>query len=237
MVYLAMTAAELRSDCPKPAKIGYMACHFSPYGTGLCNLPGALPPGSLLILNDRTPVWRHDPQRVRDTIAALIADDSCDGVLLDFQREKCDEAEKIVEEILSFPCPVCVPPAYASGRNCPVFLPPVPLLQTIEEYITPWHDREIWLEAALDGLTVTLTDQGSTTAPLSPGESPNCPHFDQELHCHYRIDLQTDKAVFTLRRTWEDLTSLLAQAKEFGVTTAVGLWQELSPNTFPPGKV
>ena len=47
--YLAMTAAEMIGSTFLPQKAAWMACHFSPYSTGLCNLPSALPPGSLLI--------------------------------------------------------------------------------------------------------------------------------------------------------------------------------------------
>ena len=62
--YLAMTAAEMMGNAPPAEGVAWMACHFSPYSTGLCNLPHALPPGSLLILNDRTPIHGHDASRV-----------------------------------------------------------------------------------------------------------------------------------------------------------------------------
>ena len=37
--FLAMTAAEIRANPDISSPIGWMACHFSPYGTGLSNLP------------------------------------------------------------------------------------------------------------------------------------------------------------------------------------------------------
>lgn len=260
MPYLAMTGAEIRSCSQLPEKIAYMACHFSPYGTGLTNLPRELPPGSLLILNDRTPIRGHDPSLVRDTLARLAEQFRCDGVLLDFQRTVCGESKRIVAALEPpsatvrgentqavggvgdpasrgifpqavggehFPCTVCVTAPHCVGTALPVFVPPVPLLQTPEEYLAPWQGRQVWLEAALDGITVTLTDRGSTTAPLPPGEGPECPHFDAELLCHYRLDLLKDRAVFTLRRTREDLTALLQRCKAWGITRSVGLWQEL----------
>ena len=61
-MHLAMTAAELACCDSLPSHPAWMACHFSPYGTGLSNLPEHLPEGALLILNDRTPVFGHDPQ-------------------------------------------------------------------------------------------------------------------------------------------------------------------------------
>lgn len=233
MPYLAMTAAEFRACHPLPEKTAWMACHFSPYGTGLTNLPEALPPGSLLILNDRTPIHGHDPALVRDTLAELTEKFQCAGVLLDFQRTVCRESPRLVEAVLTLPCPVCVTAEHQVGTHHPIFLSPVPPLQTAEEYLSPWQGREVWLEAALDGITVTLTDRGSTTAPLPPGEKPECPHFDAELLCHYRLDLHRDRAVFTLRRTREDLTALLESCRSWGITRSVGLWQELGPNTFP----
>ena len=59
--YLAMTAAEMAGTAPLPRYMAWMACHFSPYSTGLTNRPAKLRQGSLLILNDRTPIHCHDP--------------------------------------------------------------------------------------------------------------------------------------------------------------------------------
>ena len=47
--FLAMTAAEIQGTETLPPKTAWMACHFSPYSTGLSNLPKALPPGLSLI--------------------------------------------------------------------------------------------------------------------------------------------------------------------------------------------
>lgn len=226
MPYLAMTAAEFCGCGKLPPKIAWMACHFSPYGTGLTNLPLHLPEGSLLIVNDRTPVRGHDKARIFDQLAQAVTALKCSAVLLDFQR--CSqEASDIASKLLALPCPVIVSEGYARELDCPVFLPPVPLTKTIREYLSPWQGREIWLEAALDGETVTLTEKGSTFSPLPPWETPDCPHVDGELFCHYRIEAFNDKAVFTLRRTKEDLNKLLADTKKLGVTNAAGLYQEL----------
>ena len=89
MPYLAMTPAEFNSVSQPPPDFAYMACHFSPYGTGLGNLPTVLPPKSLLILNDRTPIKGHDPDLVLETIEQLTENSPCDGLLLDFQRPGC----------------------------------------------------------------------------------------------------------------------------------------------------
>ena len=42
--YLAMTAAEMTQAGSLPRHSAWMACHFSPYSTGLTNLPDRLPP-------------------------------------------------------------------------------------------------------------------------------------------------------------------------------------------------
>ena len=84
--YLAMTAAEIEAEPALPPKIGWMACHFSPYGRGLSNIPGKLPEDSLLLVNDRTPIRGHDPVRVAEELREAIGQFRCAGVLLDFQR-------------------------------------------------------------------------------------------------------------------------------------------------------
>ena len=227
MVYHAMTAAELRHCGKPPDGIAWMACHFSPYGTGLTNIPSSLPPGSILILNDRTPVHGHDPQRVAEALRAAVEKMQCSGVLLDFQRPGCEETDAIVQRVLTLPCPVCVSHLYAKDLDCPVFLPPVPLLKTAEEYLSPWSGREVWLEAALDGCRVTVTEAGSRVAPLMPGETVDCPNCDMQLFCHFGLDFNEKEAVFTLKRTKNDLQNLLKEAEKWGVTRFIGLWQEL----------
>ena len=53
--FLAMTAAEIRGTETLPPKTAWMACHFSPYSTGLSNLPKALPPGSMICYDREFP--------------------------------------------------------------------------------------------------------------------------------------------------------------------------------------
>ena len=66
--FLAMTGAEMRNNSFLPEKIAWMACHFSPYGLGLSNLPRSLPPGSLLMVDDITPIGKHDPSIILDQL-------------------------------------------------------------------------------------------------------------------------------------------------------------------------
>ena len=227
--YLAMTAAEIASSAALPAKTAWMACHFSSYGTGLSNLPDSLPAGSLLILNDRTPWRNHDPGHIADQVEECLAALDCRGLLLDFQRPGCPEVAQL-SELLSgrLRVPVGVSEPYAAGLNCPIFLPPVPLQRPLADHLAPWQGREIWLELALDSEEILLTPEGCTVTPLLPWDAPDITHRDSALHCGYSLKLKENSAGFTLSRTREDLDAMLKEAANCGVTTAVGLWQELA---------
>ncbi|MCD7755572.1 MAG: hypothetical protein LUJ09_04470 [Firmicutes bacterium] len=228
-LYLAMTAGEIASCGAFPAHMGYMACHFSPDGTGLCDLPDALPARSLLILNDRMPIRGHDPACVADTLLALLPQLEPAALLLDFQRPDDGRAGAMAEYLRSrLPCPVGVSEGCGQTAEGPIFLPPVPLNQLPEAYLSRYSGREIWLEAALDGAVVTLDMEGSRASPLPPDAGGEFPHKDDALHCRYRIERHTDRVDFLMRRTPETLDALLAAAEHIGVTMAVGLYQELA---------
>lgn len=226
--YLAMTAAEIREKQDFSGNIAWMACHFSPYSTGLSNLPQVLSADSLLILNDYTPMQGHDPQVVAGQLRECVEALGCRGVLLDFQRPGEEQAAALAKRLTqALPCPVGVSEAYADGLDCPVFLSPVPPGTPAGEYLSPWLGREIWLELALDGEVIILTEKGTDTAPL-PHAGALAGGFSEEmLHCHYHIEMVEDAAKFTLWRTRKDLEDLLMEAEKLGVTTAVGLYQEL----------
>lgn len=224
-LYLSMTAAEFWGCRNLPTHTAWMACHFSPYGTGLTNLPTHLPKEALLILNDRTPVHGHDPKQIRQILADAVAALGCRAVLLDLQRAGSWETAAIVKEALSLPCPVCVSDIYARELDCPVFLPPVPLTCYPEEYLSPWQGREIWLEAATQSAAYTVTKTGCADSPCPA--AGDFPFRDERLQCHYRTELKEDSVRFSIQRTKNDLTALLEQCAAFGVTTGVGLWQEL----------
>lgn len=225
--YLAMTAAEMGGNQVLPPAFGYMACHFSPYRTGLSNCPCELPPGAMLLLDDSTPMAGHDPILITRQLAELVRDFGCSRVLLDFQRPGIAEAAALAKQLAcALPCPVGVSELYAKDLECPVFLPPVPCAVPLEQHLAPWRGREVWLEMALDGQVITLTPEGANTAPLPPWEAPADGHREEKLHCHYYITMEENTAKFTLFRTRADVEALMAEAEALGVTTAVGLWQE-----------
>ncbi len=222
-LYLALTAAEFTACSQFPANPAWMACHFSPYGTGLCNLPPVLSGDAMLILNDRIPPAGIDAGYILDQLARI----NCGCILLDFQREGNPETERIVRAIVeSESRPVGVTPQYVQTLTCPVFLPPVPIDIPLAEYLAPWQGREIWLEAAMDSLCYSVTEQGSSPGPLF--KVPDRGLRDDELFCHYHVETFEAKAEFSLWRTREDLDGLLNKAQSHGVTRAVGLWQELA---------
>ena len=224
-LYLAMTAAEIRANTDFPPNIGYMACHFSPYGTGLSNFPTHLPEGSMLILNDRTPIHGHDHGLIADQLTELVEKLKCDSVLLDFQRADVPELSLLAQKLsASLPCPVGISDLYAKDLNCAVFLPPVMPDTLLSEHLVPWQGRDIWLDISTEGLEITLTEKGASTVSLPSQVFPAC-HGDSALHCHYRIDVG-ENIRFTLFRTEQDLQDLLEEAKHLGISRTVGLYQE-----------
>lgn len=224
-LYLAMTAAEIRANTDFPPNIGYMACHFSPYGTGLSNCPAHLPEGSMLILNDRTPIHGHDHGLIADQLTELVEKLKCDSVLLDFQRVDVPELSLLAQKLsASLPYPVGVSDLYAKDLDCSIFLPPVMPDTPLSEHLAPWQGRDIWLDISTEGLEITLTEKGASTVSLQRQILPAC-HGDSTLHCHYRIDVG-ENIRFTLFRTEQDLQDLLAEAKYLGISRAVGLYQE-----------
>ena len=224
--FLAMTAAEIRSNSQLPDGIGWMACHFSPYSTGLTNIPQKLPSSSLLIVNDVIPLHGHDPEVIAAQLMETAERFSCSGILLDFQRPDSSETEHLAAFLAdALPCPVAVSDLYAGNLCCPVFLPPVSHHVPLREHTAPWKGREVWLEVAMDTEEILLTDSGAAITPL-----PHCHkdrgHMDEVLHCHYRVELLEDSARFTLWRSGEDIDTLLEEAESLGISTAVGLYQE-----------
>ena len=226
-LFLAMTAAEVSQAEELPERLGWMACHFSAYGTGLSNLPKTLPPGSMLMLNDRTPICGHAPRQVAETLCGAAQRLQCDCISLDFQRKDQAELLPIIEAVLERAgCPVGVSALYAKDFDCPVLVPPITPYTPLEEALTPWKGREIWLELTAEGTQITVTPEGSRYAPLPDYVPPKTAHLEKDLSCHYEIEVSENEVRFLLGRTEADLQSLLKKAKEFNTTRTLRLWQE-----------
>ena len=229
--YLAMTATEMQHSAVLPRKLAYMACHFSPYAIGLSNLPDTLPESSIIILNDRMPIAGHDPNCIAQQLTQLSERTGAAGILLDLQRPDCQETAALVQALTkSISCPIAISPSYAVD-NFPVFLPPFPINTPLEEALAPWKSREIWLDVSPGQMCITVNASGATDT------SAECPsdgfwQYHDDLCCHYQIQTDSESAHFFLYRTQEDIQNLLEKAKAFGVTTAVGLYQELAASDF-----
>lgn len=224
-LFLAATAAEIQAMQEISANIGWMACHFSAYGTGLSNLPGFLPEGSLLILNDRTPVCGHDPQRIAEEMTHLVQTYRCSRVLLDLQRPGEAESMRIVSAVTkTLPCPVGISAPYALDPAFPVFLPPVPLHKRAEDYLRPWQGRPVWLEVSLEAAVYVVTAQGCHIRQEQP--MGQYPHQDEALCCRYHTMCCRNAIEFHLHRTAADLPAFLQQAAQ--AECFIGLYQELA---------
>lgn len=227
--YLAMTAAEYECADPLPPRIAWMACHFSPYSTGLSNLPLSLPEGSVLIVNDITPIHKHEPEMIKQQLCRCILDHKCSAALLDFQRPATDALYTLMQHLQNaLPCPAAVSSTIAKDfTDCPVFLPPCPLHSPLAEYIGQWDGREIWLEAALEAETITLTNMGASYSSANLPDEKERSFEDTILHCHYSMEPGENQINFTLWRTWKDMQALLEEADGLGITKSIGLYQEL----------
>lgn len=225
-IYLAMTEAELGRCTPLPSHCAYMACHFSPYGTGLCDLPRELSDGSLLIINDRIPVSGHDTKQILAGLTAILEEYSVSAILLDLQRKNCRQTKDIAQAIVeNLPLPTGVSEYYAQDLQCPVFVSAPPLHKPLSEHLKPWAGRELWLDVALIAYRYTVRPSGCTQEACHCTTEP-LPLQDQKLHCHYRIQKEPDAVTFILQRTEQDLQALLAESETLGVTKAIGLYQE-----------
>lgn len=236
--YLAMTGQEMAA-CPSlPQGLAYIACHFSPYTTGLTDCPEALPPGAMLTVNDATPVAGQDPEAVAEQLAQWVKALGVARVLLDFQRPGIPLTEKICRAACQkLSCPVGVSHHYAKSLSCPVLLPPIAPDQWAPRVLGLWEGREIWLEVTAIPIEITITGEGARVREASGGIPLPHPHEEKDLHCSYRGWQEEGRVVFRLWRTKEQEEALLLQASSLGVTTAIRLYQELAHEKKLPAKM
>lgn len=227
-VYLALTPEEFHKPLPQDIHPGWMSCEFSQANNGISNLPPDSQEGCMVIISDSQVL----PEYNEDLILSQLDSLKAESILLDFQRPYDKKLQQLTQKIIAqLPCPVGVSSQYAKELNCPVFLPPVPLNQTPKAYLQPWQGREIWLDTALDALEILVTPQGSQFRSLQ-SPAPGKPVFiDPKLHCCYYTEIADQAVRFTLYRTRETLSSLLASAEKYGVTRCIGLYQELYENS------
>ena len=224
-LYLAETAAEMGGNTVLPPIPACMACHFSPGGTGLSGLSAFLPPGSMLILDDSTPMGNHNPEQILRELTAAVERFSSECVLLDFQRPGNPAQQELAALLaVSLPCPVGVSEHYAKeGLACPVFLPPLPLHLPLAEYIAPWKGRPVWLELMPACEVYAITAKGCTKSACQ--DTGTFRHFDEPACCRYRIEVSEDAIRFILARGPLELEQLRRSEE---IDCFVGLYQDFA---------
>ena len=225
-IYLAMTPAEYSACGEIPPSVAWMSCHFSLSGPGLSNIPGTMPSGAVLILDDQIPFCGHQSKIIAQQLQNAANLLQPKAIILDFQRPGNDDVRKLAEMLsASLSCPVIASAMYAHSEM-PVLLPPCPPNRPLYEHIAPHRQQEIWLELSQDRLVLEITKDGCCSRD-TPCSEEVFPFSDEKLHCHYRIEKKENAVIFYLQRSRDDLHNLLRQAETLGVTHAIGLWQEL----------
>ena len=227
-IYLATTAQEFAQFKEIPSTLCYMACHFSSSGSGLSNIPSTLPKGAMLCIDDSTPITNHRGDLIVHQIRGLIEKFQLCGILLDFQRPDNPHTPDMIDCILRHTdCKIAVSHIYANDFLCPVFLPPLPFRMSAEAYLSPWSDREIWLEVGTDKEMAIITDNSFGTEQVYAVPENGAQFYDPFLLCHYSTHIKQDHITVYFHRTIEDIRKLQEKAKGFGVTKYIGLWQQL----------
>lgn len=226
-LYLAMTAAEISQAAALPARLAYMACHFSPYGDGLDAFPQQLPAGAMLCINDRIPPMGQNPEQICDQVEALVCSSQAAGVLLDFQRAG-DPLTLAIAQALSqrLSCPTGVSACYGESCGSAVFVSPRPWEDPVR-LAQAWPGRALWLDAAIGCGKMHIDAEGARWQPLSQITIPADLH-SRESCCHYGICREPSGYSFEIMRQTEDLHLLLERAEEAGYCCAIGLYQQLA---------
>ena len=225
---LAMTPAEVQCAASFPERIAWMACHFSETEEGLTDLPQQLPEGAMLILDDHKNCDGHDPELVVQQLTDTVTQCGCESVLLDFQRPHDAQTGAMVQAIVNaLPCPVAVTAAFARDLSCPVFLSPCPMHMALADYLKPWKDREIWLEAALCQEQAVVSKSGTGFRQPEELHDYTGGFYNDTLCCRYHTTVTDDSITFTLFDTAQTLREKMARAMELGVSRFVGIYQEL----------
>lgn len=223
--YLAMTGAEFSGCDPLPPHIGWLACHFSPSGAGLSNIPRVLPRDSLLLVDDSLPFFDHDPELIFNQLKQAISDFGLYAIVLDFQRSHDPLLQSLTELLQkNLPCPVFAPPGYA--QTGPVFLPPCPLYTPVETYLKPYQGRKILLDTTPLSTIIKVKPEKVIYQTILPQPIAKGDHWDHSLYCHYQIAIHGDCISFTLQRNNDAFDKWCAHVESLGVAAMTGLYQE-----------
>lgn len=232
-IYEAVTVGDCAGrDAPK-AHAAWMAAHFSAAGTGVSNLPQRLPPGSLLILDDRIPWQNHDAQRICQELLQAVANLACSGILLDFEREPCPQTRSFCA-LLSTYCqqhsiPLGMPPAYGLSLPVALFLPPLPCWPGPKMVLQPFSGRELWLDAAESGCVAEIGCESvqifrADPAVLQAQAEGHAVFWHCGLCCRYYSSQMGDRIRVALYDTRQTMAQKLDICAKLGVTVAVMPW-------------
>ena len=223
-LYLAMTDTEMQHLPTLPPRIARMGCTFDPDGPGLLDLPETIPSNGMLLVDDRHPVRNHNLALVAQALAETADRLGIDCILLDFERPPTSASLAMAACIAqTLPCPVGMPPDYGAALDSPLFLPPCPLHIPMAEYLKPWQNREIWMEARMLRQVITVTPQGTAYGTPSPADNLTGGYFDNVLRCQCITAITDDNVVFTLYDTPETLRK---KWKHPNISRAIGLYQD-----------
>lgn len=202
-----------------PGNLAILGMHLSQDGMHLAGIPETVPEGCILLLDDRILPEKIDEDAILRQLASVLHKRSPKSLYLDFQRESVHSTSLIRRITESYPEITAVSALYAEGLSCPVVLPPIPLYKKVEEVLSPWQGREIWIEQDLSAWEVTVTKDGadvkSTAIPRESG------FFDEALCCRYCIKTEENAAIFTLFSTSETLQKQAEKAASLGVKAAL----------------
>ncbi|MBQ7130700.1 MAG: hypothetical protein IJO21_06650 [Oscillospiraceae bacterium] len=216
--YLAMTASEFVGKDVLPEKPGWLLSPAHPV------LPPETGNDFLLILTDQEPL--PEAGAILPWLIRTVEERKPSALVLDFQETSGVSAALARQLVSSVPCPVAVSDRHAHSLDCPVFLSPCPHHVPLREHITPWKNREIWLDLAVDAEVILLKKEGREIFPFPLDKIPMGGFVEKALHCHYSVETGVDFARFTLWRTRGDLEEMAKEAQQLGIHTLVGLWCE-----------
>ncbi len=238
-LFLAITPAEFAHLPELPNPLAWMSVRLSLTSPGLSNVPSQLPPGSLIIFDDKTPWSGHSVELVCKEMTTLLLNTKAYGLLLDFERAPTPETILLVKA-LSQCCkeigiPLAAPEGYGGDESVAVFTSPFPCWKKPTE--TSNDHRALWLDASPTAHALRITQDHAVGIALPyPPETPpeeDQIHWDESLHCAYWTDFDGDGLVITMYRTPEKTTELLAELPSSPFRLAVGVWREYALSELP----
>lgn len=239
-LFLAMTATDFSFTRKKPEQLAWMSVHFSQSNGCLSNLPPSLPPGSLIILDDQIPWNDHDLERICQCLTRLLVRDRSYGLLLDFEREPCQEtltlAKALTQCCLGIGCRIAMPRSYLTeGAAC--FCPPIPCNESWSE--KDFSGGPVWLDVTPTAVLAEISSKGVRIDPADPHElngwaKNNSVFRDPTLGCFYHSYREGECVRVSLFDTPQTVWDKL-QSPDPRIQLAITPWREFSdPKWYTP---